>query len=1481
MENYENVMNAGSAASPVGSRTEDTGPLGSRPATPSMPDVSNLLMNLNQRLMQLESVGSVVPSNVNLNIALPERYNGSIGRCRDFLLAVDNLFAIQPHRYSGDEIKTRFIGTLLTQEALAWFRDVLERRTDLLGDYSLFVSEFRAFFEDPNTRRHAADALGRLKQGKGSCLAYATKFRRLGHDTGFNNDALVDFFRKGLNEDIKDRLANALEEPTELEEYISLCVKIDQRLYDRRVEKAGTVKFGFTPPRFAPRPPSGPSPMELDSMQTERFKKLTPEERKRRFEQGLCLYCGDKSHKLASCPARNAKMKKGPGLNMLSISALNPLETISIKSFVRMDDLEIDLDAMVDSGATGCFVSQAWVEEACLPTTVLEKGLSVRLANGHEVMCEESLVGVEIGVRKLDANSTIVLDCIVLPELKFDCILGLPWLTRANPDIDWASRTLSFKETQGASLFEERSSNLNLLNLKISDNQSTSLAETLPVVKEPPENESGTGENSSKERSSNDLIPNLTPSVNANVVLPDFLLEFQDVCEEREAGVLPPLRSGIDLEIQLKDDSLTPPFLRIYPLSDHEDGELRKFVEKNLQRGYIIPSNSPYAAPIFFVKKSRGGLRPCIDYRLLNENTVRDGHPLPLIADVLNKFRGSMVFSSIDLRGAYNLVRIKEGDEHKAAFRCKYGQFEPRVVQFGLRNAPAAFMRFVNSIFRDLIGVYLEVYLDDIIIYSSSLEEHRNQLVEVFRRLKSNELQVSLEKCTFMVKELVYLGYRVSTEGVSMVGEKIQAIKDFGIPRNVTEVRSFLGMANYYRKFIRDFSRLAFPLTQLTKKSLTFKWTDVENDSFLKLKDAFREEVVLKYPDSNLPFTLFCDASDQALGSVLSQCDKEGNFRAVEFFSRKLLPAELNYTVYDKELLAIVESFKLWRQYLLYSPHKIVVKSDHNNLKYFNSSKLWKPRHARWAEELAQFDFVIDHLAGDKNVVADALSRSPDKVSFQRNDAELVLLNDSLFGLAALGGNDLESEVSEESPGSDAQEDSPAGGTHTHDWPEDIAQYLVTQEWSCGTHLLKNYKAMIGRFRIRHDKLYFLTPLGWPRAYVPSSQRQEILQRFHDQLGHLGADSILDLITRRYYWPDLLSDLREYCRSCPQCQLARSRGGAPKPPLKPVPPVALPFERIGLDFVGILPKTKKGNRWCLTAVDYATRWAWAVPVPDATSRTVIGVLYHYIICFCGCPSEVITDKGRNFISEDMKEFFNANGIKHLETSPYHPSTNGMVERMHGMLNHGISALCSSRVDRWDEYVDQVLWGIRVRTHHVTGYSPFYLMFGVLPRISGDVTPPHCVLEPLDDVEQRVAVEGWTNRELEDLGVARGEAYLRTQATKENLNAKADDFYFKQDDWVKIKNFRKKKFQFSWKGPYIVHGYGYFPTYWLRNTRGEFLKSVVNQANMAPWTARVQENEDFFYGFHQSDDDEDYSDAFPEEEDDDGSISLSGLALGLN
>ena len=1402
---------------------EEIGLGGSRTGTPApqAPDVAEMLFNLNERLRQLETVGK--PAGFGTpKIGLPEKFSGSISRFRDFVLSVENVFALQPFRYPTDEVKTRFVGTLLSHEALAWFRDVVERKPALLLNYQSFMEDFRAFFDDPNAKQHAAAAIGRLKQGKGSVLVYATKFRRLAHETGFNNDALVDIFRRGLSEEIKDRLSQTLDEPGDLEGFIALCIRIDQRIFDRKLEKSSSL----TPRQFVPRvhyqqQRADPVPMDLDSAQMHGAKKLTAEERKRRMDGNLCLYCGERNHRLNTCPARLAKMKKA-NISVLQISAMDQSMSIFVPARMTLDDLDFEGRALVDSGATGNFISMDLVEKWCLPTEEIPTPIQVRLADGSEIILEETLTRLTLSVAGDTDTSVLELDLMVVPNLKFDLILGIPWLKEANPHVNWALGSIRFNSGSSPTVrndeigdfyLKERDSNFSVCNLTARD-----------VIEKKEDQRPGQaqGELFDKERSSNPSDAPLTD----RIALPDKYREFQPVCESKDALSLPPSRT-FDLEINLKDDSLQPPFLKIYPLSVKEEEELKNWIDRNLKQGLIRPSRSPAGAPIFFVKKKSGGLRPCIDYRGLNSNTIRDAHPLPLIDDIFSKFSHAKIFTTIDLKGAYNLVRIKEGHEWKAAFRCKFGHFEPLVVQFGLTNAPSAFQRFVNSIFVDLLDRGVVIYLDDIMIYSADVEEHEKMVREVLRRLLENQLVIALEKCSFSTDKLLYLGHEISADGVRMERDKMASIEDFPVPRNVRNLRSFLGLINYYRKFIPDFSKVALALTQLTRKDVEFSWGELQEDAYRELKNIIRNDVMLRHANPAEQFILFTDASDFALGSVLTQLDMEGCSRPVEFYSRKFLPSEVNYSVYDKELLAIVESFEHWRHYLVHSRHTVLVKSDHNNLKYFRTARILKPRHARWAEKLSEFDFLIEHISGKENVVADLLSRSPAFGISVDEPREVKLLLDSQWK----SGMEL----------------APLETQEIHDWPEDIAKYLASEDnrWECTSHPLQVYKKYMKDFQVIGDKLYF-NDEGIQRLYLPRDQRKAALRRFHDDLGHLGADSISKLVKRRYYWPLLEQDLRQYCRSCSLCQLARSRGSSPRPPLTPIPPVAQPGERWGLDFLSNLPASKLGRTCLLTAVDYATRWVEVQPLERMTSDNVIQFLYSRIVTRFGCPFEIITDRGLPFMAESVSQFLDFNKIKHLVTSPYHPMTNGMVERMHGMLNHGITTMIREKVDRWDEFLDQIVFGIRTRTHAVTGYSPFYLLYGVEPRFPGDMDPPNQVRAPLDELERLAEVEGITNRTLEELGVARGKGFLKSlEQAQEMEGDSGKDFYFKIGDMVKMKEKQKKKFGFSWKGPYFVVEYGFFPTYWLMKPDGQRLDNVVNQMLLAPWTARLEDNESYF------------------------------------
>ena len=540
-------------------------------------------------------------------------------------------------------------------------------------------------------------------------------------------------------------------------------------------------------------------------------------------------------------------------------------------------------------------------------------------------------------------------------------VLGMPWIRKNNPVFDWNNLSVSlnpiidesqklFRQTVECDYFYDPSNVTKfpaLYNMIVADSD-----------------------------------------VDETKILPRTYQEFQDVFSEDQAEILPQHRK-YDCPIDLVPDAKQP-FKGIYQLSPLETKALKDYIDENLKKGFIRPSKSAFGSPIFFVPKKNKELRPCVDYRSVNKITIKNRHPLPLITEMLDRVGKARIFSKIDLKGAYNLVRMRFSDEHKTAFRCQFGHFKYTVMPFGLTNAPAVFQAMMLDIFRDIIDIYVIVYLDDILIFSENEKIHEIHVKEVLRRLSSNKLYAKLSKCLFHVKKVEFLGFVLSSDGISMAPNKVKAVQEWLPPKNQKELMSFLGFTNFYRKFIPNYSAIATSLTSLLKKDVPFVWTKSCQDSFEKLKTLITTDVLLHHVDQELPYLLETDASDYALGAVLSQFPTKdthdiSQVRPIAFYSRKFLPAECNYTVHDKELLAIVDSFKHWRHYLLGVSTSVQVLSDHRNLEYFRKKPILRPRHARWSTTLADYDFRLVYRAGIYNVVADALSRANPPLSGEEN----------------------------------------------------------------------------------------------------------------------------------------------------------------------------------------------------------------------------------------------------------------------------------------------------------------------------------------------------------------------------------------------------------------------------------------------------------------------------------------------------------------
>nr|CAD1823400.1 unnamed protein product [Ananas comosus var. bracteatus] len=408
------------------------------------------------------------------------------------------------------------------------------------------------------------------------------------------------------------------------------------------------------------------------------------------------------------------------------------------------------------------------------------------------------------------------------------------------------------------------------------------------------------------------------------------------------------------------------PHLTYYRMSPAEHEELHGQVSELLQKGYIRESMSPVAVPALLTPKKDGTWRICVDSRAVNKITIKYRFPIPRIDDMLDMLGGAKIFSRIDLKSGYHQIRIRLGDEWKTAFKTKGGLYEWLVMPFGLSNAPSTFMRFMNQVLRPFIGKFVVVYFDDILIYSTSPETHIDHLRQVLQTLRDNSLYLNLKKCTFLTDSLTFLGYVVSTEGIKVDPVKIEAIQNWPTPKTITEIRSFHGLASFYRRFIRNFSSLIAPITDCLKGG-KFTWTSEAEKSFQLVKDKLTKAPVLALPDFEKVFEIDCDASHIGIGGVLSQ-----EKRSIAFFSEKLNDARARYSTYDLEFYAIVQALKHWRPYLIH--REFILNSDHEALRYLNSQKNLNKRHAKWSAFLQEYTFHLRHKQGIAKRVADALS---------------------------------------------------------------------------------------------------------------------------------------------------------------------------------------------------------------------------------------------------------------------------------------------------------------------------------------------------------------------------------------------------------------------------------------------------------------------------------------------------------------------------
>jgi hypothetical protein len=749
-----------------------------------------------------------------------------------------------------------------------------------------------------------------------------------------------------------------------------------------------------------------------------------------------------------------------------------------------------------------------------------------------------------------------------------------------------------------------------------------------------------------------------------------------------------------------------------------------------LAKGFIRPSKSPWGAPMFLVDKPDGTKRMVIDYRALNAQTVRNRYPLPRVDELFDQLQGAAYFSKIDLRTGYWQIRVDAADIDKTAFTSRHGHYEWLVLPMGLTNAPAAFMALMEDTFRAELDKFVVTFLDDILVYSRTFEEHEQHLRTVFQRLRDKKLYAKRSKCEFFRTEVEFLGHFVGRAGVRMVEGKVAAVEEWPTPTCQKEVEQFVGLAGYYRRFIADFSKIAAPLSALCgtlrkgkggtaarkRPKKDFAWGTEQEAAFKALKKAVASAPCLALPDESKPFVLHCDASGYATGAVLMQQYSDG-MRPIAFLSKKMSDAETRYPVHEQELLAILNALKAWRHYL--GGRHFTVLTDHQSLQYVETSAMATPRLMRWAAWLSEFDFSIKYARGETNVAADALSRGAAGGAGAAAQQQRKLLVTAIsehaqrlrVQVGALGElGPLPVCLRAAAEGDDAYQ----------------AKLALSDEALRAEGLAKG------------NGLLYRAEGGQLQVPAHAGLRTYLLGAAHDTVtgGHRSAEITTRWLEERVFWHGLNKETKDYVRGCEQCQRNKpDNRGKQGLPLA----IATPERAWGvwcMDFMGPFPRTAEGYTHVMVVIDKLTRYVHYIPLRErATAQEVWRALNTHVVAVHGVPEAIISDRDSRFTSHYWIALWEGMGASLKMSTAFHPQTDGQTENANKQLGEKLRCFVNAEQLNWAALLPELQIATNTAKCEATGVSPYRMNHGVDMR-----TPLDAQLE-LDGAARRGAHPG--------------------------------------------------------------------------------------------------------------------------------------------
>jgi hypothetical protein len=1089
-------------------------------------------------------------------------------------------------------------------------------------------------------------------------------------------------------------------------------------------------------------------------------------------------------------------------------------------TIARLGGSAIKAEAMIDCGGTEeAFMDRRFAAQRKMQLLPLRKPRVLELADGRLVdrMTHLAIFNLEVGEGHVEQILAYVTDLA-----EYGVILGRPWLNKHDPTIRWSADRITFdsgyclhhclkynlpttvygrvgcpiSDSQEKEKRAKRRSDKEQVKpdrrgafdvfgvsaayfMKVARKVGAQLAALWPEdwdrVDAPPTEDMTAAKVCAVTASDWDKFMRAKKEYTRQEIeekLPEQLRQYAWVFEKNRADSLPPHRNS-DFEIKLKDGA-NPPYRKAYPMARDELQAVRKYIEEHLAKGFIRPSTSSVASPVLLVKKPGGGLRFCVDYRSLNALTVKNRYPIPLIRETLDRLCKSQWFTKIDIVAAFSRVRIKEGHQHLTAFISSLGLYEYEVMPFGVCNGPGTFQGLINEVLRELLEDCVSVYLDDILVYSSgTIEEHWAKVAKVLSLLGDSKLFADIDKYDFGVKEVKYLGLIISVDGIKMDPSKVSTIRDWATPRSAHNVLAFLGFAGFYRRFIKGFSPIAAPLTNLTKgykkgKKNPFDWTPECNKAFTTLRDAFKEGSMLAHFDPLKETWVETDVSDYAVGGVLSQCDADGVLRPVAFFSHKFSPAECNYKIYDKELLAIIKAFKEWRPELAGTnrDEPIKVLSDHRALEYFASKRTLNRRQARWSEFLAEFNFKIQYRPGLQGTKPDALTRRPGDIPMSASDKRVLHQRQILLKPDQMPESEvIRAQHSRTSEGGTLlacrlavaltdEADSAFKLNQAYENSELAKAVIAAKQGSTPDINKADFTASFLKHPLDKLKLVGNRIYVDDRLWIPPDKpyRLDLMQQAHSSLlgGHGGRASTYNLLRRHYFWAAMQEDVESFVENCTHCHRMKIRKEKKKGLLRTLPVPERSFEDITMDFVVDLPPSKSAYdgvtyKNVLVVVDRLSKRRKFIEMNSMKATDVANAFVRRVFPDWGFPKSIVSDLGKQFLAKFWLRICQRLGARPQLSTAHHPESDGQTEIANGFLEQYLRCFCEFDQGDWVNLLPMAEFFANNKESSTTGLTPFFATYGFHPRSGIEPPTPPEGKETAKDRVARISADATVER----------------------------------------------------------------------------------------------------------------------------------------